>query len=248
MKPTEEKNLNDIMEEWNELASIRDHQIQNEIDVSYHRVLKPEILNIIFNISPNSVIDVGCGAGDLLTDLHGTSLYVTGVDLSNENIERARARLPRDADLFAGSLGEYLDSSEESNYDLAVSNMVLQCVPDISEFLGNIHSCLSNLGWFVFSFPHPCYWPRYWGYESENWFKYSNTIYIEGEFKISRENNTSVKTTHIHRPLSVYIKKFGDNNLNIMEMREPIPSKEVMQKYPNEWKYPRFIVGAAKSV
>ena len=48
---------------------------------------------------------------------------------------------------------------------------------------------------------HPFFWPKYWGYESEEWYKYNEEIFIENEFSISFEKEMG-KTTYIHRPLS----------------------------------------------
>lgn len=242
MKPTEMKSRNELEAEWNKLAPIRNKQIGNQTDLSYQYVLKPEIINIVQSIDPSSIIDVGCGTGYLTRELTDHSSRVTAIDISERNIYYANKKLPPNTQVFVGSLNEYTDEFPDEKFELVVCNMVLQCVPELDEFLKDIKSILIDDGSFVFSITHPCFWPRYWNYEDKDWFEYKNEISIEAEFRISLDSNTQMKSTHIHRPLSKYVHELSKTGMSISKVKEPVPSKSLQEKYPEPWKFPRFLV------
>jgi hypothetical protein len=72
---------------------------------------------------------------------------------------------------------------------------------------------------FVFTIPHPCFWPLYWGYASHPHFKYEKSFAVEGEFKIRKEASTFL-TTHFHHPLELYASKLADAKFAIESIRE----------------------------
>ena len=87
---------------------------------------------------------------------------------------------------------------------------------------------------------HPFFWPLYWNYAKEEWFDYSQEIEIEGNFDISL-NKSKLITTHFHRPLEKYIDLLIKYDLEIVKISEPLPTKEIMSKYPKKWEFPRFL-------
>ena len=111
--------------------------------------------------------------------------------------------------------------------------MVLMDVVNINECIKAISNLLTKGGNFIFSITHPYFWPKYWKYENESWYNYSQELIIESEFKITNQT-TSYKTTHIHRPLSMYTKLLKRFNFEIDSILE-IPNDEKSN-------YPRFLI------
>jgi hypothetical protein len=49
-------------------------------------------------------------------------------------------------------------------------------------------------------------------------------------------------TTHIHRPLEMYVKATERAGFKVVELREPMPSPIIEARYPEAWKFPRFLL------
>jgi hypothetical protein len=82
--------------------------------------------------------------------------------------------------------------------------MTLGTVGKLSLVLNRINQCLREGGIFIFTIPHPCFWPIYWGYAEAPWFNYNKEIAIKAPFRIASEG-TSLESTHVHRPLCQYV-------------------------------------------
>ena len=81
-----------------------------------------------------SVLEIGCGGGELLEMLCATKK--TGVDVSEVQIQRARTRLP-EAELFVQA-GELLDL--KGRFDVIVISDTLNYVADVQGVLQRLHS------------------------------------------------------------------------------------------------------------
>jgi SAM-dependent methyltransferase len=83
-----------------------------------------------------SVLEVGCGAGDLLSMLNGSKK--TGVDISSGQISRARERFPSIE--FAVGAGEQLEL-RDAKFDVIILSDVLNEAGDVQELLKKLHAC-----------------------------------------------------------------------------------------------------------
>ena len=82
------------------------------------------------------VLEVGCGAGELLDRIHARSKI--GVDLSPEQVARARARYPLlDVRLANGELGPLPDGP----FDVIVISDTLNYAADVEVMLRRLHAC-----------------------------------------------------------------------------------------------------------
>ena len=80
----------DTVAEWNENALLRHRQIASGRDLSYENILVPTIFQMVGDTSGKTIIDVGCGEGDLAARLADNSEKVVGVDPAGKMIEIAR--------------------------------------------------------------------------------------------------------------------------------------------------------------
>lgn len=99
--------------------------------------------------SPDTVVDLGCGTGELTVSLkeRWPRASVRGIDSSPEMIERA----PKDQGV-AFELGRAEDF-DASGIDVLVSNALLQWVPDHERLLGEWTAQLNPGGWLAFQVP-----------------------------------------------------------------------------------------------
>jgi len=80
-----------------------------------------------------SVLEIGCGSGELLADLHAARK--TGVDLSPRQIAAARVRLPEAT--FCVQAGEFLEI--EGNFDYIIVSDTLNFAADAQQLLARLH-------------------------------------------------------------------------------------------------------------
>jgi hypothetical protein len=124
--------------------------------------------------------------------------------------------------------------------------MVLMDILDLRDFVAAVSKVLRANGAFIFSTTHPWFWPSYYGYVNEPWFRYSLELVIECPFKITAVPDCPLLSTHVHRPLEAYIQGFSKAGLSIEALHEPMPSADIDALYPEPWVYPRYLVGLCR--
>lgn len=96
----------------------------------------------------DTVLDIGCGPGNYFDIYRSKKLQITGLDFSEQQLNRARDAYP-EAELFLGTI-DAIDKNKK--FDLIVSIGVTQYVEDIEDFLSQISNHLSDKGIAVISF------------------------------------------------------------------------------------------------
>jgi len=97
----------------------------------------------------NNVIDLGCGTGLAGQELKGISNTLTGIDLSNKMIIKAKERQIYDH-LITGDISEALNNTTEK-YDLFVALDVLIYIGEVSSIFKAIRNCCNQSAIFIFS-------------------------------------------------------------------------------------------------
>jgi SAM-dependent methyltransferase len=242
-RPSRRKSPDDIAQEWDRLAELRSHQIENGMDLSFSYVLMPLILDLIEGLDRSNVLDIGCGTGFLTKKIAGRSTKVVGLDISAISINWASRGIDTRGNVkfIHSSLEAFAKETSGGSYTLIVSNMTLMTVPNLVAFVSASSRLLRQGGCFVFTVCHPCFWPFYWEYASEPWFHYEKEIYIEAPFKISLDEDSGSVSTHIHRPMQFYFAILQNAGLTVEKIIEPMPGMEIEHKYDKKWIYPRFL-------
>ena len=231
--------------EWDALAKIRYDQIASGRDLTFNKILLPALLKLIGNRPVKQILDAGCGVGILTQALASHAEVVMGVDPSAVSIGIAQSINDTRTGFVCSTLEEFADQSDLT-FDLVVANMVLMDVPALDPFVRALHKVLVPGGRFLFSLTHPWFWPIYYGYAHEPWFRYDDELFIEGPFRISQDQYRGLPTTHIHRPLHIYMEAFCRATLSVEVLLEPMPSSEIAALYPKPWKTPRYLVGVCR--
>ena len=108
-----------------------------------------ELLDQVAAASPSSVVDLGCGSGELTATLAARwpDAQIVGIDSSPEMIERAGEQ--------PGVIFRIGDAAEFSavGLDVLISNALLQWVPGHTELLSRWAGELNSNGWLAFQVP-----------------------------------------------------------------------------------------------
>lgn len=241
------KSIDEIAREWDAIAPVRAAQISSELDPSYDAVLVPSIMRLVGPLRDDaSLLDVGCGTGALTSLLAPNVRRTVAIDPSVASLAQARrhaaAQRLEDTVEWHDIAVEQLASVTTERFDYIVANMTLMDAPDLGSAIRAISELASPTAIFVWSITHPWFWLRYWGYDTEPWFRYEQELFVEAEFKISN-GDTGLTSTHVHRPMEQYIRELHEYGFAVNALEEPLPSDVVMARYPEPWRYPRFLAG-----
>lgn len=95
------------------------------------------------NISVNdSVLDIGCGNGALAYDVASKSKYVTGIDISEKNINKARTKNNRPNMKYV--IGDATKDLGGEKFDVIILSNVLEHIEDRIGFMKNIQGLASK--------------------------------------------------------------------------------------------------------
>ena len=109
-----------------------------------------ELVNQVAADSPATVVDLGCGSGELTATLaeRWPAARVTGIDSSPEMIDRAE-QLDSPAEFRLADAAEF----SATGVDVLISNALLQWVPDHAGLLRRWAAELNPGGWLAFQVP-----------------------------------------------------------------------------------------------
>jgi SAM-dependent methyltransferase len=236
------KSHDDLAREWDRLAEERHRQIASGDDLSFHHVVVPTTWRLFEGSDRAVVLDISSGTGEFTLQLARTAGKVVAVEPSQASMTLARRVCQgfenvRYVEATLEDAASFLDKEQAT---AAVAVMTLMTAPDLRGFAKVLAALLQMHARFIAMLTHPCFWPRYWGYEKEPWFCYGRETFIEAPFVISRRR-TEVRTTHIHRPLEQYLNVFAEEGFRLDALAEPMPSLEVQALYPRRWEFPRFL-------
>lgn len=111
-----------------------------------------ELLSRVAATSPATVVDLGCGPGNL-TRLLGErwpSALIGGIDSSPAMVERARAA---GVDAQVADVREWAESAPPGSLDVLVTNATLQWVPGHLDLLPGLVAAVRPGGWFAMQVP-----------------------------------------------------------------------------------------------
>lgn len=254
IKLVEPQSSTKLAREWDQIGPYRDQLISSGRDLSYRHILLPSMTEMMAGVLGGTarVLDAGCGTGTFLVELASSyrSATFVGVDPSPKSIEVACEKKTLANCEFRCCTVEQLaaEPTSAATFDAVVANMLLQNVAEFREVLTACGELLRPGGIFVFAVSHPCFWPRYWGYDEEPWFEYDKELWVEAPFRTSLSTNPSatLRTTHVHRPMNAYVNGLTDAGLFVDLLSEPMPDDGVEGAYPVAWEFPRFLIGRAR--
>lgn len=234
----------ELAREWDCLAAERHHQIYEGLDITFTHVMAPLVESLVGQNLNATLIDIGSGTGELTGRLAMRFNKIVCIEPSVRSLDIAKSILSIFSNIyFINSDFEECAEQLPRFYDekiIFLAAMMLSADPQLDKFAQTL-SQLARIGdEFIATIPHPCFWPRYWGYEKESWFSYKKELMIKAPFKISL-SDSAFKTTHIHRPIEKYISIFSKYGFELLNMSEPMPNSKIQSLYPKKWDFPRFL-------
>ena len=212
-------------------------------DLSFRYILLPAIKELLEGCNLKMVLDIGCGIGQLTRELATVSDRVVAVDPSPRSIALAQescSALPNTS-FSVCEIEAYASERPCREFSAAVASMTLMDCLDLDSFVEAVATMIVPGGCLIASITHPWFWPLYREYADSDWFEYSEEILLESPFVISEETTDCI-TTHVHRPLTSYLRSLSRAGFVVDRLLEPFPDEKVQALYSRRWKFPRFLV------
>ncbi len=213
----------------------------------YHKhIINPCVLDVLGNVEGKRVLDLACGEGHFargLAERTNARVRITGVDASERMIRIAREK----SEQFAGSISfQVADASqmpqfEADSFDVVVCNMALMDIAGYREAIEEVARVLKPAGAFVFSILHPCFctpgsgWirkdPESRAPENKIGWRVDN-YHSRLVVRLRLKPSMSRSTYYFHRTLEDYFAALRDAGFVVTDLREPVPSKELIEQDP----------------
>jgi SAM-dependent methyltransferase len=209
------------------------------------------LLGLLGEVSGKRVLDIACGHGPITRELARRGGLVTGVDISANLLDIARAAegsercsityLQQDITSAGALAGE--------SFDVISCNQGLADVDDLGGALRTVSRVLRPGGLFGFSILHPCFpgwdetapssWPRASGYHAEGWW-------------LARNPGIRGKVGANHRMLSTYLNALAGHRLAVERAAEPRPSTRDLARQqaaqPGTGSLPMYLVVVCRKI
>lgn len=189
---------------------------------------RPATLSLLPDVEGARVLDAGCGAGHLATELSDRGATVVGLDVSDEMLAYARERTP-DADFVRGDLERNLPFVAGA-FDGVASSLAFHYVRDWETLFRDLRRVLTPGGWVVFSVQHP-------HADFEEYEDARNYHEIEGVSAVWDSFGKEVEVPAYRRPLSAMLDPAFDAGFRLDRLLEPTPTEEYRRADPERYEY-----------
>jgi len=198
-----------------------------------------------------NVLDLGCGFGwhcRYAREQHARS--VTGVDISNKMIQRAREMTNDSLISYIKAPIEDIDFSN-SEFDVVISSLAFHYIQSFKSSCKKVYDSLIPGGSFVFSVEHPIFTSRSeqdWYYDNQGNRQHwpVDNYQSEGIRQTTFLNN---HVTKYHRTISTYLNDLINAGFIIRAVKESVPSNEMLKSIPgmeDEKRRPMFLMISAQ--
>lgn len=169
-----------------------------------------------------ALIDVGCGTGAYAAGLAGLGWDVTGVDVSEDMLRRARAKGVHAIRADAASL-----PFGDASFDAAISIFTNTDVDDLAAVVQEVTRVLRPGAPLVYLAVHPCFVGPHSVYDPTGvapelhpgWYRHAGR-YTEAP-GIWRASGVRIRVGATHLPLGRFLQTFLDAGLRLERIEEP---------------------------
>ncbi len=215
------------------------------IDYGDPRCDTEETLHLLPDVSGKTVLELGCGGGNIGIALAKRGAQVIGVDISGAQLRIAKQKAQEHGVTirYVESAIETFDYSHIAPVDLVISVCALQYVSDLRRVFGNIYTILSPSGTFVFSTNDPIFFSiaaKFLWNDPEPQHAY----FFSGPEVWKWEDDDDYTFTTYRHPIDFYVNTLTTVGFSIEQFHElPIHHTKVTTEEERfEQLYPRLMV------
>ena len=180
------------------------------------------------------MLDAGCGEGFAARVLNTRGAKVTAIDISEPMVEIGRGKDPEgQIDFRVADLSQPLPDFE-SRFDLAVSNYVLNDVPDYKGFIRTLASVTQQGGRMVFSLNNP--YSAVFREKASSYFESGTSVLYRGMA------NAGVEVYTYHRTMTEYIDAFRENGLLLRTLVDLPLNTDAPDNLRSRWHNVPFLI------
>jgi len=200
-------------------------------NASYER---PSMLELVGDITGKDIMDIGCGAGTLLSAFaKGNPRTLAGIDASPRLAAIAASRLDRRARIRVRDVREPFELAERGSMDVIVCSLMLDYVEDWKAGFANCRSLLRPGGSMFFSVTHPNEAP-------------SDTDLGECVLVSELWPSFGLEVSRYYRPLTQMLQAIADAGFILRRTAEPQPATSLLWRDPGLFvrlkRRPRFLM------
>lgn len=205
---------------------------------------RPATLALLPDVRHKKVLDAGCAAGWYTKWLLDNNADVIAIDFNKEMVEYTRIRTQSQCLVMQKDLNDSLDFIEDKSLDIVLSSLTLHYLKDWYSVFSELNKKMKDKGIIVFSTHHPFMDYNY--FDVDNYFE---TILLQDTWNTGAGK---VNVEFYRRPLQDIIKPILQNGFEIIELVEPLPTKEFEKKAPKSYqkllKNPQFLFVKARKI
>lgn len=229
----------DVRSRWDAVADVFTAKVGKLGDVSKEVLLTPTLLELVGDVSGKRVLDAGCGDGFLSRLLAERGAIVHAIDYSENMLAIASERTPPELQVtYEHANMERLDTVPSASCDRTVSCLAIQDVVDYEAAVCGIRRVLTDDGYCVLAFLHPCFssdgaWVRDEAGAKLHW-KVDNYFH-EGpreQDQLFPDCDGLPAPFYFHRTLTSYFRVFKRAGLVVDELVEAVPSSDFIAAHP----------------
>lgn len=205
---------------------------------------RPVILEMIKNLEPETVLDLGCGPGRWTKEMAEFSKRVVGIDMAPDAIAAAQSiNKAENIEYMLGDMHQLDKIFKSGEFDAVSALMSVQYSNHLELLFKQINYTLKPHGNFLFLAPHPfnvlnnkSEWVQYNFQEPVNYFK---PFFYRGQIKLTDGDKGEV-AGYFHSP-EEYINTLIASGFKLIKLEAPKPSEKLLAKHPElktETEYP----------
>ena len=233
---------------WNKQSKryLKEAGFSNDVlDFGDPRCLTDDDLLLIGDVRNKKILELGCGGANVGINLAKRGGLVTGIDISEQQIDFAKEESIREGVTIQLEVSSIEDYEFREEYNLIISICAFQYVDDLEKVFWKVYEHLIPGGEFIFSTNHPAFYTAAY---ATIWKDEKEQTYYHDEkpetWKWDDADQDDFTFTTFPHPVEFYINQLSACGFQIDRMHElTVPHEEITNEEEKlETIFPRILV------